>query len=118
MANQLKDEIPGITWDEEKKEFARQVFAQARIFMERDNEMIGHFTVFTGTVTTYIKENPDFLSKIQNRSAGLSGEGAARDGRNFWDDLQHIIDAFEQITSIVREDKKFFAELLSQIFGW
>ena len=118
MANQPKDENPKISWDEEKKEFARQVFAQARIFMERDNEMIGHFTVFTGTVSNYIKENPDFLNKIQNSSEGFSGGSSTRDGRNFWDDLQHIIDAFEQITSIVREDKKFFAELLGQIFGW
>lgn len=120
MAKEVKTDNLRPTWDEEKKEFARQVFAQALIFMERDNELVGHCTIFTGTVAKYIKENPDFLAKLSTSNTGtsISRSESGLEGADGWDDLQHIIDAFKQITDIIREDKKFFAGLLSQIFGW
>ncbi|MCA0236050.1 MAG: hypothetical protein LCH81_06675 [Bacteroidetes bacterium] len=123
MAKEVKnaDFAPKPTWDEEKKEFARQVFAQALIFMERDNELVGHCTVFTGTVARYIQENPDFISKLSSSGSStvrMAKNEGGLEGADTWDDIQHIIDAFKQITDIIREDKKFFAGLLSEIFGW
>lgn len=105
-------------WEREKLEFAREVFAQAKLFMEYDNQIIKDSTVFTGAIANYISKNPDFIEKFSvNTKPGLNKESGIV-GADFWGDINSIIDAFGKITDIVREDKKFFAELLTNIFNW
>ncbi len=88
--------------------------------MQKDNEVLGHFSVFTGALANHIKDNPKFFSQVSasRLSAATKEEISEITQRINWDDVQHIIDAITQIVNLIREDKRFFAALLAGIFGW
>lgn len=117
--NSLKPENENVNWHNEKIEFAREVFVQAKIFMKHDNDIIMHSAVFTGAIANYIEKNPDFIEKVTLFNSGRTfNSDKGIEGSDFWDGVNQVIDAFGRITDIVREDKKFFAELLTNIFNW
>ncbi len=119
MAQSSKLDNALSSWEKEKIEFAGEVFAQAKIFMKHDNDIIMHSAVFTGAIANYITKNPDFIEKmVASNSNGFLNNEKGIEGADFWDGVNQLIDAFGKITDIVREDKKFFAELLTKIFNW
>jgi len=111
---EIKNPSPKINWDEEKKEFGRKAFAQALYFMEKDNEMISHFAIITGTLASYLKENPDELIKLAKATENVKGgtsDDIVLEGSGFGSDLLDLI------KEILLGDKQFILEMIKELIN-
>lgn len=98
-----------------KTEFARQVLAQALEFMRKDNEVIGHFARVTSSLSSFVDENPQ---RFWSDQIGADLEAKALINQNGGVALPQGVfgDLFDLIKQVILEDKKFFLELIKDIF--
>ncbi|MCX6316490.1 MAG: hypothetical protein NTW29_04320 [Bacteroidetes bacterium] len=100
------------SWEEEKKDFAKKAFAEALDFMKKDNEMIGHFTIITASLSNYIKENPEEISRLIKPS--VSGESVSDDpavvaGGDFGSEVIGLI------RDVLLGDKEFILNMVKDL---
>lgn len=102
-------------WEAEKIDFARQVLAQALEFMRKDNEVIGHFAQVTNSLSSFVDENPQ---RFWSDQIGADIEAKAAINQNGGVVLPQGVfgDLFDLIKQVILEDKKFFLELIKDIF--
>ena len=97
-------------WQDAKRAFARQALAHALTFMALDNEIVRHSNTIMAAIARGIEEDPQrFLySAAGERALGkLSAEDIAGGQGGL---LGDIID-------FIKEDKKFFLELIANLLN-
>lgn len=96
-------------WEDAKRAFGRQALEEALTFMRADNEMVRHCNTIMAAVAREVEANPGrFLH-------GVTG-GEHRPGKTSAEDIVGGQgDILGNILDFIKEDKKFFLELIANL---
>lgn len=99
-------------WQDAKRDFARQALAHALTFMTLDNEMVRHSNTIMAAVARAIEEDPHRFLHSAAAAESKLGKLSAEDivGGQLGGLLGEILD-------FIKEDKKFFLELIANLLN-